>query len=383
MRLNLSPPARALVVLLPLLKVACNGGGSDDAAAPTADEIRAAQVGSQAAGDSGFGPSPRQVSTSRATSAARATGGRLGLTRASASDEVEGFLACLGAALNAGKNLSTEASAQLEADLFGNVTASIALTLEAGAGGIAAAGGTDTSLQNSGAIATSITSGLSMTRLVFPAADCTFDGAVLTGNEVTRSDSHLQSQTVADLSWALADGDVLRVTSLDPTRPTYEQALVVDANIFTATIFLNEHRRITSANGSVKLDIASKTTDTAGLTVVGRLSTLAEIAAESAAATASPSSRTITQGAVVTTHQLAKFEATQTFNSLQLDTSQACGCPVAGSFTQSVVADDKSRTATHTYTFTACGRADVKSTVKGEAGAITGESQVAFENCGS
>ena len=367
-------------------KTAAEGGGNASAAAPTADEVNAAQASSQTASDgSEAGSAASQSSTTRQadvrhnTVAISAQADGLNIKRAR----------CWSAALKAGQELvASSTNADIEAHLFGGASV---------AGQINFSPEVDTRSDLAGGGA-SLTGGLNgsgpatQVPMVFSATHCTLGGHVLSGNELisitasgagTDGSSH-DVQVRAALTYQVAGGS-LQITSEDATKPTYElQTSLAAASTRTFHLLLNEHRVRTNAKAQIDLDVATTTPSVGDANALVMTETYAEVSASDAATTAAYASvvtREVVSGTVTTVHNLAKFTAQHSFDGLKHDLTGSCSCPVSGSMVQTTQAADASRTAAHTYVFTGCGQATVTSKVTTAAGSTTGTGQVSWANC--
>ena len=387
----------ALATIAALLLVASQAACGSDAAtatatadaAPTANEMRMAQAGSQAVGQ---GTDTGQAGGAGVPSrAARPSTGAVTMQGEASSDaQVVKRARCFAKAAQAGVVLDANASADLFVALASGVNVGLSGTVVAD---LAAKGSSGkTAGTGTGDVSSGDTQQLLIrTPLVFGASDCAIGGGTLSGSAVVtlatteRDDASIAVS--ADLTYALSDA-TLTITSTRADEPTYQIDLTAAAaaaaaagSTRTMRVYLNEHGvRTLAATGKADLDVATATIDDEGAVVVD---TYTEVSAEAAAsAYASVETRTVASGTARSVHNLAKVTADHVFDSLQYDLTGTCSCPVSGSITQTAQADDGSRQATHTYTFSGCGTAKVTSAVTTSAGTVKGDSQVTFEHCG-
>ena len=363
----------SLLMLCPLAVGGFSACGSSTASpviapagaiAPTADEIRAAQAGSQAGSDGSEAGAverrPAAAGDARGSSVQAATASTLSQQRSK----------CLLDAIGAGAALDAAA----QNDLQNTVVAKISGNLKDSAG---------KAVMQTARSAPSTT----ITPLMFASSACSLGSLSLVGNDyiLQPSDGAGGSvQVVADLTYA-SSAATTRVTSSDASRATYQlDTTAASTTQRSTTLFINEHRvRTLTATGKIDLDVTTQTANIDGVKVMETYAGEALQAGGTNTLLNAVQTRTLVEGNISTAHNLAKFSSYTTFRGLQHDFSAGCTCPVSGGLAQEVKADDGSRYVAHGYTFTGCGQATVSSYLFDADGATIAqvEGTVTFENC--
>ena len=174
------------------------------------------------------------------------------------------------------------------------------------------------------------------------------------------------------LTRTVADDDTIVVSTLDPALG-YGYKLVAtglpSAGDVNVLVSINEHR-VRSAGSSAIFDHNIVTPATAGVLVVASYDS-----------DGSAKSRTIVNGEIDVHHNLAKFTAKHTYNSLFHDLTGSCACPSNGSITQVVTSDANDWAYTRTYAFTECGKATVITSGSTKSGTGNGTATITWDNC--
>jgi hypothetical protein len=187
------------------------------------------------------------------------------------------------------------------------------------------------------------------------------------------------TEITADMTQTLVNGDQVHVASALAGQPTYILAAADPALQGNTHLSLSvaEHRRRVASTGQVVYDVTIATDTNALLQIVNTYAADANTAQSGV----HNYERTIVFGVNTVVHNMAHYTAVHTFRNLH-HTLGMCNCPDAGSLQEVVrYADAALGAYSRTYTFKACGEAEVVTSTSTHPNVTVGTTQVTWDSC--